>query len=212
LSCRETSYSVHVDTLRRAGRATRGAGAGSSEERPGTRAERSCLLWGALALIIYSPLFRFSFLITHVSQPIEQPSGDLRDPVRDRLCASRRHRGGSRRCHVPLCRPGLDPGPSVFSGFDQRHEVPAQGRDDTIRGSFTCGRPLAGEGWFGQFARKQPTGGLSARPALGWNLAWDGSPSFESDRMTQRLACIAYFGCRDAPMPGRYATAAGIHA
>jgi hypothetical protein len=62
------------------------------------------------------------------------------------------------------------------------------------------------------FARKRPTGGLSARPALGWNRAWDGSPSFESGRMIQRLACIVYMACRDAPMPGRYAAVAEIHA
>jgi hypothetical protein len=69
-------------------------------------------------------------------------------------------------------------------------------------------RELAGP----RLARKRPTGGLSVRPALGWNLAWDGNPSFESDRMIQRLASIACIACRDAPMPGRYAAVAEIPA
>jgi hypothetical protein len=30
--------------------------------------------------------------------------------------------------------------------------------------------------------------------------------------MIQRLACIVYMACRDAPLPGRFATVAEIHA
>ncbi|NKI33645.1 hypothetical protein HFP89_00510 [Wenzhouxiangella sp. XN79A] len=83
-----------------------------------------------------------------------------------------------------------------------------------IKATSTYWRALAREGWtpLKPFARKRPTGGLSAGPASGWNLAWDGNPSFESDRMIQRLACITSIACRDAPMPGRYTTVAEIHA
>jgi hypothetical protein len=82
-----------------------------------------------------------------------------------------------------------------------------------VEDRLAVGGALAGEPPEPLFARKRlPTGGLSARPALGWNLACDGSPSFESDRMIQLLARIVYMACCDAPMPGRYATVAEIHA